>query len=133
ADAVVPGRDGDRRRLRLRIPLHRPFRARLPRGVRRASFGDGPALELISQKLRMAQGGYMLISPAAHTIAAMAALAAGDEVLPRKRTMPVLDGGDSQPCTTSRTSAPESSSSCTAAFVAPRTVSVVSATVLSMP
>ena len=40
---------------------------------------------------------------------------------------------DSQPCTTSRTSAPDSSSSRTAASVAPRTVSVVSATVLSMP
>src|SRR6202008_2880951 len=63
----------------------------------------------------------------------MAALAAGDEVLPRKRTMPVLDGGDSQPCTTSRTSAPDSGSSRTATSVAPRTVSVVSATVLSMP
>jgi len=60
----------------------------------------------------------------------MAVSAAGDEVLPRKRTMPVLDGGDSQPCTTSRTSAPDSSSSRTAASVAPRTVSVVSATVL---
>jgi hypothetical protein len=43
------------------------------------------------------EGAYTLISPAARAIAAMAALAAGDEVLPRKRTMPVVDGGDSQP------------------------------------
>ena len=48
ADALEPRRVGDRGILRLRLPVDRPLRPRLSRGVRRAPVGNDPAIGVMS-------------------------------------------------------------------------------------